>query len=305
VGLAARKTSKTLGLAGFYFVACFKVDGLHLHYSTTYQLFKVRDAMIQNVLSMPALFIGHGSPMNALETNHYTQAWRQLGATMPKPKAILVISAHWYIGATAVTAMPQPKTIHDFGGFPPELFAFQYPAPGSVALAERVHYVLAPLEVKLDQSWGLDHGTWSVLAHMFPEADIPVVQLSIDRTQPNSVHYDLGKRLAALRDEGVLILASGNVAHNLPLINWQADAAYDWATRFEQNAKKYLTEKNHQALIDYDKLGQDATLSIPTPEHFLPLLYVMGAQREGDQVQFPLEGIELGTISMLSVKYSI
>ncbi len=255
---------------------------------------------------MPALFIGHGSPMNALENNRYTQAWRQLGASMPKPKAILAISAHWYISGTAVTAMAQPKTIHDFGGFPPALFAFQYPAPGSVALAERVKHLLAPLDVKLDQAWGLDHGTWSVLAHVFPEADIPVVQLSIDRSKPNQFHYDLGKQLAVLRDEGVLILACGNVVHNLPLINWQEqNAAYDWATRFEQNAKKCLVEKNHQALIDYDKLGQDAALSIPTAEHYLPLLYIMGAQREGDQVQFPIEGIELGSISMLSVKYSI
>jgi 4,5-DOPA dioxygenase extradiol len=151
----------------------------------------------------------------------------------------------------------------------------------------------------------LDHGTWSVLAHVFPDADIPVVQLSIDRTKPNSVHYDLGKKLAALRDEGVLILASGNVVHNLPLINWQQNTAYDWARRFEQSAKNYLARNEHQALIDYDKLGQDAALSIPTPEHYLPLLYIMGAQREGDQVQFPSEGIELGSISMLSVKYSI
>ncbi len=255
--------------------------------------------------AMPALFIGHGSPMNALETNRYTETWRQLGAAMPKPKAILAISAHWYAGETAVTAMAQPKTIHDFGGFPPALFAFQYPAPGSVALAERIKALLAPLEVSLDQSWGLDHGTWSVLAHVFPDADIPVVQLSMDRNQPNQFHFDLGKRLAALRDEGVLIVASGNVVHNLPLINWQADATYDWAVRFEKTAKDFLTRNAHQALIDYDKLGPDAALSIPTPEHYLPLLYVMGAQREGDQVQFPVEGIELGSISMLSVKYSI
>jgi 4,5-DOPA dioxygenase extradiol len=256
--------------------------------------------------SLPALFIGHGSPMNALENNRYTQVWRQLGASMPKPKAVLAISAHWYIGATAVTAMAQPKTIHDFGGFPPALFAFQYPPPGSEALAERVKDLLGPIEVKLDQSWGLDHGAWSVLAHVFPDADIPVVQLSIDRRQPNQFHYDVGKQLAELRDEGVLILASGNVVHNLPLINWQEkNTAYDWATRFELNTKNFLTRNEHQALIDYEKLGQDAALSIPTPEHYLPLLYIMGAQREGDRVQFPTEGIELGSISMLSIKYSI
>ncbi|MGB8597934.1 MAG: 4,5-DOPA dioxygenase extradiol [Burkholderiales bacterium] len=253
---------------------------------------------------MPAIFIGHGSPMNALETNRYTQAWRAIGAAMPKPKAILAISAHWYVPGTLVTAMAHPKTIHDFGGFPPELFAFQYPAPGSLALAERVREVLASLEVKLDQGWGLDHGTWSVLAHMFPDADIPVVQLSIDRSKPNQFHYDVGKQLATLRDEGVLIFGSGNVVHNLPLINWQKqNAVYDWAARFEQTAKSLLTRNEHQALIDYDKLGQEAALSIPTPEHFLPLLYIMGAQRDGDLVQFPVEGIELGSISMLSVKY--
>jgi 4,5-DOPA dioxygenase extradiol len=261
--------------------------------------------MSPNKQVMPVIFIGHGSPMNALEANRYTQVWRQLGAETPKPKAILMISAHWYIPGVAVTAMAQPKTIHDFGGFPPELFAFQYPAPGSLALAERVKDLLAPLDVALDRTWGLDHGAWSVLAHMFPDADIPVVQLSIDRTKPNQFHYDLGKKLAGLRAEGVLILASGNVVHNLPLINWQANTAYDWATRFEQSTKDFLARNEHQALIDYDKLGKDAQLSIPTPEHYLPLLYIMGARRDGDQVQFPVEGIELGSISMLSAKYSI
>jgi 4,5-DOPA dioxygenase extradiol len=261
--------------------------------------------MAYTIRPVPVLFIGHGSPMNALETNRYTQAWRQIGASMPKPKAILAISAHWYVSGTAVTAMAQPKTIHDFGGFPPALFAYQYPAPGSLALAQRVKDFLAPLDVKLDQTWGLDHGTWSVLAHLFPDADIPVVQLSIDRNKPNQFHYDLGKKLAALRDEGVLIIASGNVVHNLPLINWQENTAYDWATRYEQNVKDFLARNEHQALIDYAKLGNDAQLSIPTPEHYLPLLYIMGAQRDGDQVQFPVEGIELGSISMLSIKYSI
>mgnify|MGYP003541563089 CR=1 FL=1 len=261
--------------------------------------------MTEKIQAMPVLFIGHGSPMNALETNRYTETWRQIGATMLKPKAILAISAHWYIPGLAVTAMEQPKTIHDFGGFPAELFAFQYPAPGSLALAERVKDMLAPLDVKLDQSWGLDHGTWSVLAHVFPDADIPIVQLSIDRSKPNQFHYALGKKLAALRDEGVLIIGSGNVVHNLPLINWQQNTTYDWATRFEQSVKDFLAHNAHPALIDYDKLGHDAQLSIPTPEHYLPLLYIMGAQREGDRVQFPIEGIELGSISMLSIKYSI
>ena len=249
-----------------------------------------------------ALFIGHGNPMNTLEDNRYTRTWREIGQALPRPRAILAISAHWYINATAVTAMAQPETIHDFGGFPQALFDYQYPAPGDPALAAQIQSLLAPLPVIADQGWGLDHGTWSILAHMFPQADIPVVQLSIDATQPNAFHYQLGKKLAALRDEGVLILGSGNLVHNLRAVRWGENSQpYPWASRIEQRLKDCLVQGNHQSLIDYASLDPEAKLAIPTPEHYLPLLYVLGAQRPGDKTSFPLEGVDLGSISMLSV----
>jgi 4,5-DOPA dioxygenase extradiol len=251
---------------------------------------------------MPALFLGHGSPMNALEQNSYTAAWRELGRTLPRPKAILAVSAHWYILGTAVTAMRLPKTIHDFGGFPQALFDMRYPAPGDPALAERVQALLSPLAVGLDQSWGLDHGTWSVLVHVYPDADIPVLQLSIDASQPAEFHYQLGARLNALRDEGVLILGSGNVVHNLRAINWNAAApGYDWAQRFDRQIREHLLRGEHQPLVAYESFGSDARLAIPTPEHFLPLLYIIGLQQPGEPVRFATDGIQNGSISMLSV----
>ena len=251
---------------------------------------------------MPAVFIGHGNPMNTLERNRYTQAWQGLGRALPRPRAILAISAHWYIGHTAVTAMAQPPTIHDFGGFPEALFQYQYPAPGEPELAARVGDLLAPLPVSLDQSeWGLDHGTWSVLAHLYPEADVPVVQLAIDRSKPHQFHYDLGQRLKPLRDDGVLILGSGNVVHNLRRIKFAPNApAEDWAVSFEGDVRRALESRHHPALIDYPGLGPAARLAVPTPEHYLPLLYVIGAQDEDESVQIPVDGIDLGTISMLS-----
>jgi 4,5-DOPA dioxygenase extradiol len=250
---------------------------------------------------MPAVFFGHGSPMNALSRNRYTEAWQRIGKSMPAPRAILAVSAHWYIQGTAVTAMQAPRTIHDFGGFPRELFEVQYPAPGSPQLAFRVRSLLAPLEVQLDQSWGLDHGTWSVLVHAFPEAHVPVVQLSIDATQPPAFHYDLGRKLAALRDEGILVIGSGNVVHNLGVIRWEKDALpYAWAERFNAQVRKHLAERNHSALIDYPKMGQDAARSVPTPEHYLPLLYVIGQQLDDDPISLAADGIELGSIGMLS-----
>ena len=251
---------------------------------------------------MPALFIGHGNPMNTLEDNRYTRIWRNIGQSIPRPKSILSISAHWYINATAVTAMAQPETIHDFGGFPQALFDYQYPAPGHPALAARVQSLLSPLPVVADQGWGLDHGTWSILAHMFPQADIPVVQLSIDATQSDALHYQLGGKLAVLRDEGVLILGSGNLVHNLRAVRWGENSPpYPWATRLEKRFKDCLLLNDYQALIDYASLDPEALLAIPTPEHYLPLLYVLGARRAGDKTSFPLEGIDLGSISMLSV----
>ena len=256
--------------------------------------------MTSDVARMPAVFFGHGSPMNALENNRYTDAWRTIGRTVPRPKAILAVSAHWYTNDTAVTAMEKPRTIHDFGRFPQALFDVQYPAPGDSALAARVRDLLTPVNVHLDQSWGLDHGTWSVLVHAFPDADVPIVQLSIDATQPAQFNYELGKRLAPLRDESVLIIGSGDVAHNLGVINWNAGAApFDWATRFNDRVRDCLKRRDHGPLIAYGEFGEDARLSIPTPEHYLPLLYCIGAQAPDEPVSFAVDGIELGSISML------
>jgi len=251
---------------------------------------------------MPAIFFGHGSPMNAIESSRYSEAWRQFGADTPKPKAILMVSAHWYTRGTAVTAMERPRTIHDFGGFPQALFDVQYPAPGSPALAARVTELLAPLQVHADDQWGLDHGTWGVLVHAYPQADVPVVQLSIDGTRPPQHHYDLARHLAPLRDEGVLIAASGNVVHNLRTMRrGEANAPYDWAENFEREVREHAQSGEHQALIDYEGFGEAARLSAPTPEHYLPLLYVLAQQQKGDSVSFPTAGIDMGSISMLSV----
>jgi len=254
---------------------------------------------------MPALFVGHGNPMHAIQENDYTRTWKALGRRLPRPAAIVVISAHWYVSGTMVTAMEQPRTIHDFGGFPRELFAVEYPAPGSPSLASRVQFLLAEsVDVLLDHQWGLDHGAWSVLKHLFPNPDIPVVQLSIDESRPALFHYELGKRLAPLRDEGVLILGSGNLIHNLHAYGWgrHVPEPFDWATRFEEKARRLMLEGDHDPLIEYESLGQDATLAAPTPEHYLPLLYVLGTQQAADTVSFPVEGVDGGSVSMLSVE---
>jgi 4,5-DOPA dioxygenase extradiol len=255
-------------------------------------------------MRLPAIFFGHGNPMNALADNAYTRAWRALGEAWPKPRAVLCVSAHWYIPGCAVTAMRSPRTIHDFGGFPRELFECLYPAPGAPALASEVRDLLAPAEVALDAGWGLDHGTWSVLCHVYPAADVPVVQLSIDETLPAPAHYQIGRRLAPLRDRDVLIVGSGNLVHNLHAYAWgrQALEPYDWAVRFETQARACMLAGDHQPLIDYEHLGRDAALSAPTPEHYLPLLYVLGAQQPDDEVAFPVEGVDGGSVSMLAVQ---
>jgi 4,5-DOPA dioxygenase extradiol len=251
---------------------------------------------------LPALFIGHGSPMNAIEDNRHTRAWQQIGASMPRPAAILMVSAHWYTNGTGVTAMREPRTIHDFYGFPPELFAIRYPAPGAPALAQRVQTLLEPVSVTEDHEWGLDHGAWSVLVRMFPSANIPVVQLSIDASQPAEFHYRLGQQLAVLRDEGVMLMGSGNVVHNLRLLDWHATGeGLPWATEFNERIRNAITSGDHQAAINYGT-DEAARLSVPTPEHYLPLLYVLGASA-GERAAFPTDGIELGSISMLSVQY--
>jgi 4,5-DOPA dioxygenase extradiol len=248
---------------------------------------------------MPAVFLGHGTPMNALERNRYTNAWREIGASMPRPRAILAVSAHWFVNATAVTAMARPKTIHDFFGFPQALFDVQYPAPGLPDLAEEVADAVHPEYVGTDHdSWGLDHGTWSVLMHAFPDADIPVVQLSINAQKSPDYHLQLGARLAKLRERGVLLLGSGNVVHNLRAIDWHSpDAGMDWARRFDEHAREVMTERPADAasLVAH----RDFAMCAPTPEHFLPLLYVAGfATATGDTARVLVDGYAFGSLSM-------
>jgi 4,5-DOPA dioxygenase extradiol len=242
--------------------------------------------------------------MNALYQNPYTHAWRELGQKIPKPKAILCISAHWYMPGTAVTFDEQPRTIHDFGGFPRELYQVQYPAPGNQELALAVQQTLAPLKVDLDHDWGLDHGTWSVLCHVYPDANIPIVQLSINETKPAEFHFEIGTKLSSLRDQGILVIGSGNIVHNLHTYAWgrHAPEPYDWAVRFENNARELMLAGNFKPLIDYESFGKDAILSIPTPDHYLPLLYVLGTWQQGETISFPVEGVDGGSISMLAVQ---
>ena len=252
----------------------------------------------------PSLFIGHGSPLNAISRNQYTQAWSAIGSFLPRPEAILSVSAHWYTSGSAVTVNTAPATIHDFGGFPPELYAVQYPAPGSPQLAQRVQKLLAPLSVDLTEQWGLDHGTWAVLRHVYPHADVPVVQLSIDGTKPAAFHFDVGRRLEVLREENVLIVGSGNLVHNLRAYHWGDPAAkpFDWAVQFEARVRELLQARDYSPLQHYETLGREALLAIPTPEHYLPLLYVLGASSEPESLQFPVQGMDGGSVSMLAVQ---
>jgi 4,5-DOPA dioxygenase extradiol len=259
------------------------------------QAFPLRDD------KMPVLFVGHGSPMNALEANEYSRAWQVVGQGLPRPAAILCVSAHWETRGTQVTGMEHPRTIHDFGGFPRALYEMQYPAPGSPQLAGLAQSTVHQAHVAVDQDWGLDHGAWSVLVHLFPQADVPVVQLSLDHFQPPEFHYALAQELVGLRQRGVLILGSGNVVHNLGRVRWQ-DEAFDWAVEFDQRVKELIEAGDHAALVHYEGLGAAARLSIPTNEHFLPLLYSLAARDEQDTLQFFAERVTLGSLSMRSLR---
>jgi 4,5-DOPA dioxygenase extradiol len=252
-------------------------------------------------MTMPVLFVGHGSPMNALEDNAFTAAWRAVAGAIPRPRAILCVSAHWQTDGPHVTAMEQPRTIHDFYGFPPELFRVQYPALGAPWLAERVVALGTAHGIATDSGWGLDHGTWSVLARMYPGADVPVVQLALDARRSPAEHVALARSLRPLRDEGVLLIGSGNIVHNLRLVRWE-DTAYDWALEFDAKVAQRIEQQDDAALIDYRSLGPGAALAVPTDEHYLPLLYALAQRDPGEAVSFFAEGVTLGSISMRSLR---
>ena len=265
--------------------------------------FKILTDPFENTDTFPVLFVGHGSPMNAIEQNEFTNGWQNVSRSLPKPSAILCISAHWETKGTFVTAMEKPSTIHDFGGFPQQLFDVQYPAPGSPELAAETQNLIEKTAVGLDNSWGLDHGAWSVIKHFFPEADVPVIQLSLDYRQDAQYHYDLGKQLAALRNKGILIVGSGNMVHNLRMIDWQKpDAGFDWAQEANSTFKKLISSNDHQQLINYKKLGREIELSVPSPEHYLPLLYTLALKTDKEEVSFFNDKSVMGSISMTSVK---
>ncbi|WP_413998326.1 4,5-DOPA dioxygenase extradiol [Flavobacterium sp. W1B] len=255
---------------------------------------------------LPALFIGHGSPMNGIEDSAFSRNWAKMGSEIPKPKAVLVISAHWLTNGTHITAMNNPKTIHDFGGFPQELFDVQYPAPGNPELALATKQLITTTDVGLDHDWGLDHGTWTVVRHMYPNADIPVLQLSIDYSKPPQYHYDLAKQLASLRKKGVLIIGSGNMVHNLRMVAWdklsEPEYGFDWANEMNTIFKNKITDGNHKALIAYETLDKAAKLAIPTPDHYYPMLYSLALQDSKDDVSFFNDKAVGGSLTMTSVK---
>jgi len=255
---------------------------------------------------MPVLFLGHGSPMNAIEDNEFSRGWQEAGKTFPKPLAVMCISAHWETRGTFVTVMEKPRTIHDFGGFPKELYAVQYPAPGSPELAKKIKGLIKKTEAGLDESWGLDHGCWSVVKHLYPDADVPVVQLSLDYTQSPQYHYDLAKEISPLRKNGVLIIGSGNMVHNLRMVAWDklndAEYGYGWAVETSEQMKKFIIDGDHPSLINYPLRGNAFDLAIPTPEHYLPLLYALALKENNEEVSLFNDKLVGGSLSMTSVK---
>lgn len=255
---------------------------------------------------MPVLFMGHGSPMNAIEENEFVTGWRNIGKTLPKPNAIICVSAHWETKGTFITAMEKPQTIHDFGGFPQALFDVVYPAPGNPMLAKETKNIIHKTEIGLDDKWGLDHGAWSVISRLYPNADVPVLQLSLDYTQPAQYHYDLAKELASLRQKGVLIIGSGNMVHNLSMVAWnklnEPEYGYDWALEANAEMKKYILNGDHKSLINYHLQGKAFELSIPTPEHYLPLIYTLALKEENEKVSLFNDKAIGGSLTMTSLK---
>lgn len=264
------------------------------------------DGLNEQEQIMPVLFVGHGSPMNGIEDTEFSRRWTQMAKEIPTPKAVLVVSAHWFTNGTKITAMDFPKTIHDFGGFPQELFDVQYPAPGNPVLAKETVELLYSARVELDHDWGLDHGAWTIVRHMYPDANIPVLQLSIDFTKSPQYHYDLANELYALRKKGVLIMGSGNMVHNLRMVAWDKindkEYGYDWAKNINERFKSLIKDGNHTPLINYSTLGKDALLAIPTPEHYLPLMYTLGVKGSKDDVSFFNDIAVGGSLTMTSVK---
>ena len=256
--------------------------------------------------TMPVLFIGHGSPMNGIMDNDYSKGWAEKAKNIPTPSAVLVVSAHWYTKGTSITAMDFPKTIHDFGGFPKELYEVQYPAPGSAVIAQEVKSIAHSAAIELNHEWGLDHGTWTVVRHMYPEATIPVLQLSIDYSKKPAFHFSLAAELMSLRKKGVLIIGSGNMVHNLGMVAWdkinEPQFSFDWASEINSTFKKLILERNNQALINYQQLGREADLAIPTAEHYLPLIYTLGLQSPKDEIEFFNDQLVGGSISMTSMQ---
>jgi 4,5-DOPA dioxygenase extradiol len=263
-------------------------------------------APLSSTGQMPVLFLGHGNPMNAIEENEFVSGWREIGKSLPRPNAILCISAHWETRGTLVTAMEKPPTIHDFGGFPKALFEVEYRAPGSPLLANETKRILNKTEVGLDEKWGLDHGAWTVIKHLYPDADIPVVQLSLDYYQAPQYHYDLAKELSALRAKGVLIIGSGNIVHNLGMVSWEninvPGYGYDWAIEADEKMKKFVLSGDHKALINYKSQGRAFNLAIPTPDHFLPLLYTLALKEENETVTIFNDRAIAGSLTMTSIK---